>query len=110
MIAQLILSALLSGILVYAWVQYRRVPAVAFLAVFATISGLYFVWVPSHATLLAELAGIGRGVDLFIYIWVVMSLLALLNVHLKIRAQTEVITALVRQLALANTRSRESAP
>jgi hypothetical protein len=48
--------------------------------------GFYFVWVPSHATHLAEFVGIGRGVDLIIYIWIVISLLLLLNLHLKLRA------------------------
>jgi hypothetical protein len=41
------------------------------------VGRLYFVWVPSHATRLAEFVGIGRGVDLNIYIWIVISLLLL---------------------------------
>jgi low temperature requirement protein LtrA len=43
MIAQLILSALLAAILLYAWTEYRRSPAVAFLTVAIATSGLYFV-------------------------------------------------------------------
>jgi hypothetical protein len=53
---------------------------------------------------LAELAGIGRGVDLIIYTWVVISLLVVLNLHLKLRAQMELITALAREIAIANAR------
>jgi Uncharacterized conserved protein (DUF2304) len=70
MIAQLILSILLAGILIYAWSEYARSPAVAVLALFVATAGLYFVWVPEHSTALAELVGIGRGVDLILYLGV----------------------------------------
>jgi small membrane protein len=110
MIAQLTLTAFLFGILLYALAEYRRSPAVALIAVLAAVGGLYFIWVPSHATLLAEFAGIGRGVDLIIYIWIVISLLLLLNLHLKLRAHMELITVLARELAIANARSHQSRP
>jgi small membrane protein len=45
--------------------------------------------------------GIGRGVDLIIYTWVAISLLVLLNLHLKLRAQMDLITVLARQMAIA---------
>ena len=96
MIAQLILSILLAWILIYAWSEYARSPAVAVLALFVATAGLYFVWVPEHSTALAELVGIGRGVDLILYVWVCISLVVLLNLHLKLRTQTELITTLAR--------------
>jgi hypothetical protein len=105
MIAQLVLTALLGAILLYAWAEYRRSPVVALIATLAACAGLYFVWLPSHATALAELAGVGRGVDLIIYTWVVISLLLLLDVHLKLRAQMELITTLAREIALAKART-----
>jgi hypothetical protein len=105
MIAQLILSVLLAAILLYAWTEYRRAPAVAVLAVAVAAAGLYFVWLPSHSTWLAELVGIGRGVDLILYIWVCISLIVLLNLHLKLRTQTELITTLARKIALADARA-----
>jgi len=104
MIAQLILTAFLLGILLYAWLEYRRAPVVGVLAMVAALTGLYFVWIPAHATRLAELVGIGRGVDLILYIWVVISLIMLLNLHLKLRVQKEMITVLARELAIANAR------
>ena len=105
MIAQFILSLFLAGILLYAWAEYRRSPAVAILAVFVATAGLYFVWFPSHSTQLAELVGIGRGVDLILYIWVCISLIVLLNLHLKLRRQMELVTLLARQLAMSDARS-----
>jgi small membrane protein len=105
MIAKGALTMLLFGILLYAWAEYRRSPPIGLLAMLAGFGGLYFVWFPSHASTLAEMAGIGRGVDLIIYIWVVISLLVALNLHLKLRAQMELITALAREIAIANART-----
>jgi small membrane protein len=58
------------------------------------------VWVPEHASRLASLVGIGRGVDLVLYTWVVISLIMLLNLHLKLRSQMELITVLARRIAI----------
>jgi len=110
MIAQFVLSILLSGILLYAWTEYRRSPAVALLSVVAATAGLYFVWVPEHSTWLAEMVGIGRGVDLILYIWVCISLIVLLNLHLKLRTQMELITTLARKAALMETESQKAQP
>ena len=43
MIAQLVLSILLGAILLYAWIEYRRSPAVALLTVAVAGAGIYFV-------------------------------------------------------------------
>jgi hypothetical protein len=106
MIAQIVLSILLSGILLYAWIEHRRAPAIGLVSMLAALTGLYFVWIPDHASRLAALAGVGRGVDLIIYIWVVISLIVLLNLHLKLRAQMELVTVLARELAIANASSQ----
>ena len=110
MTAQLLLSFLLGAVLVYAFAERRRSPVVGALALTAAAAGLYFVWVPAHATLLAELAGVGRGVDLIIYIWVVISLLMLLNLHLKLRAQTEALTVVTRAMTIGEALHRQDAP
>jgi small membrane protein len=104
MIAQVILSMLLAGVLIYAFSEYARSPAVAVLAALVTTAGLYFVWMPEHSTQLAELVGIGRGVDLILYIWVCLSLIVVLNLHLKLRTQMELITVLARKIALTDAR------
>jgi hypothetical protein len=104
MIAQIILTGLLNCVLLYAWIEYRRAPVIGLLSVLVALAALYFVWVPAHATWLAALVGIGRGVDLILYIWVVISLIVLLNLHLKLRMQLEQITILARELAIANAR------
>ena len=107
MIAQIGLSILLASVLVYAWSEYRRAPLISIMSVLVATAGLYFVWLPTHATRLAALVGIGRGVDLIIYIWVVISLILLLNLHLKLRSQAELITILMREIAIANAHTAE---
>lgn len=106
MIARLILTVLLLVVFAYAAIQYRRSRLIGVIAVATALAGLYFVWVPRHATALAEWAGVGRGVDLILYTWVAISLIMLLNLHLKLRMQTELITALARATALADARRR----
>jgi small membrane protein len=105
MTAQIGLSVLLGGIIVYAWTEYARSPLIGFVSMLVAAAGMYFIWLPEHATWLAALAGIGRGVDLILYVWVVISLLVLLNLHLKLRAQMELITVLARRIAIADARS-----
>jgi hypothetical protein len=105
MIAQLILTTLLSGVLLHVWRERRHSPIVGRLAVMTATVGLYLVWAPSHATTVADWAGVGRGVDLIIYVWVVISLLVVLNLHLKLRVQLELITALARHIAIANAKT-----
>jgi hypothetical protein len=104
MIAQIGLSMLLGGFIVYAWTEYSRSPSIGLVSMLIAAAGLYFIWLPEHATWLAALVGIGRGVDLILYIWVVISLVVLLNLHLKLRAQMELMTMLARRIAIANAR------
>ena len=108
MIAQLGLSAVLFVIMIYAWTERSRAPAVGLVAMLVAMAGLYFVWLPSHATWLAGQAGIGRGVDLILYVWVVISLLVIFNLHLKLRSQLELITILAREAAIAGARSADN--
>ena len=55
-----------------------------------------------------QVFGIGRGVDLILYLWLVISLIVVLNLHLKLRAQMEIITVIAREIAIANVRSASS--
>jgi hypothetical protein len=104
MIAQLVLTFLLGGLLLYAAKEARKSPTVGAMTVLAAMAGLYVVWVPRHASALAEWAGIGRGADLILYVWAALSLIIMLNLHLKLRGQLELITALARSVALASAR------
>jgi small membrane protein len=59
MIAQLILSAFLLNIFPPGDTEYGRSPAVGLVTVSLHLADVYFVWVPSHATDLADFVGVG---------------------------------------------------
>jgi hypothetical protein len=104
MIAQSVLSALLLGMLGYALIAARRTRFVSTLIGLAALAGLYFVWQPNSANELANWVGIGRGADLVLYVWVVLSMLVGLNLHLRLRTQADQTTRLARALALLEAR------
>ena len=108
MIAQLVLSALLVAMLAYAVIAARRTRFVSTLIGLAALAGLYFVWQPDSANELANWVGIGRGADLVLYVWVVLSMLVGLNLHLRLRTQADQITRLARALALLEARKGKS--
>ena len=102
------LSILLIGVVLYAGNERCRSPTVAWLSVLTAAGGLYFIWTPDHATRVAQWSGVGRGVDLVLYIWVCITLIVLLNLHLKLRTQMEIITILARTIALSDVHTRPS--
>jgi small membrane protein len=102
MIAQALLSILLGLVLLHGWTQFRRSPLIAATSIVAGFAGLYLVWAPEQTTAIAALVGIGRGVDLILYLWVCISLNLLLSLHLKQRVQQETITKLARAMALTH--------
>src|SRR5215204_5780151 len=96
MIAQLVLTMLLSCLLLYAVKEIRNSRAVGIMTITAAIAGIYVVWVPGHASAVAEWTGIGRGADLVLYVWAALSMIILLNLHLKLRSQLHLLTELAR--------------
>lgn len=103
---QIILSAALLMMLFYALSQGAKVPVVKFLIGVASIVGIYLVWEPEQANRLAHLVGIGRGADLLLYCWIVISLIVSLNLHLKLKTQMDHITALTRHMAIAEAKKQ----
>lgn len=103
MIFQIALTAGLLVVVIYSYSQRNSSFLVSSFAFLAALIGIYFTWIPSHATLVATAVGVGRGADLIFYLWVVISLVLLLNVHLKLRAQHVQITELVRRMAIMET-------
>jgi small membrane protein len=47
-------------------------------------------------------------VDLILYLWVVISLLLFLNLHIKLRSQNELVTCLTRATAISEASRREA--
>lgn len=105
MIGQVVLSALLLGMLLYGCAEVRRSRVIGILIPLVALATLYFVWVPIGAAQVAAALQLGTSHDLILYCWIGLSLLVLLNLHLRDRRQMQFITELIRQIALANGRT-----
>ena len=108
MIIQPILSMFLLGILLFVLVQHHsgRFLRPAILIVVAV--GLILTWMPAQSVKLANFLGVGRGVDLIFYIWIVLSLLGMVSLYITISRQAMQITNLTRALALYQARTQEN--
>ena len=107
---KLLLLALLLLLAVFVLGQKATSRALRF-AVLAVLSGgAYLVWLPERATALAKVLGVGRGADLLLYMWVVITLAVILLIFLKIVESNRMITALARQIAVYNPQLPTQAP
>ena len=101
MIIQIILSIGLAACLFYVASLGRSSVALR-AGLFGVIAaGSIFVWFPDITNRIALLVGVGRGADLVMYIWIVLTLLFVLRLHIKLKEQSEAITLLARRLALS---------
>ena len=98
---KLVLTAGLAVLWVYALVQRVAPRSVRLGTAVAVALGVYFVWFPEQTTLLANRLGVGRGTDLLIYVWILLSFAIGLNLSFKVRALRREITDLARAIALA---------
>lgn len=105
MIAMWLLLAALLMIAIYALSQWRVAPIVAAAILFSALAGSVVVIFPDIATLAAQAIGIGRGADLITYVFIVSILAAILNIHIKLRANQRLVTELARSIALQTARS-----
>jgi len=100
MTIQIFLTSMLGlvGVLVGAQQTTSRLVRVSILAVLAF--GMFLVWAPETTNRLAGALGVGRGADLILYLWVVITLALILFLYLKILRLARRITQLTRALAL----------
>ena len=78
------------------------------MAVIATVSfGIYLAWFPDQANLIAEFFGVGRGADLVMYIWILMSIFIFIFIYIKFVEQNRLLTLLVRRLVTTMTEERD---
>jgi hypothetical protein len=107
MIIKLLLTGNFVLIWLYAFTQRRRAHFIASVMSVLAAGAIYLVWRPDDATALAGLVGVGRGTDLLLYCWVVLSLGIALSLHIKLEHQQELITEMARQFALTNAMRAE---
>ena len=100
MIIQLLLIGvlLLSALVVVRQMQASRRARVIVLSMLAI--GAYLVWQPEQANELAHSLGVGRGADLMLYLWIVLTFAVILLLYLKIVKMNQMVTDLARRLTL----------
>jgi hypothetical protein len=101
MIIQILLSLALVACVLYFHLSRLRSRSFVALSHGLPVLGLYLVWMPEHANTIAHHVGVGRGADLLLYCWVLISFVAIINMHRKQQENRAVITAIVRHLAMA---------
>lgn len=110
MIAQSGLLIALAFVWIYAWSQRSRSKIVSYSVMAVTAAGAVLVLLPDVANDIANFVGIGRGADLVFYVFIVVGLTAIFNLHLRLRTEQERLTAVVRELALMNAREPTPPP
>jgi hypothetical protein len=79
--------------------QHSRLAGYAIIA--SAILGIWFIWHPGDSSHLANLLGIGRGADLLLYLWFIISASLILVLHIKLGYQERQITNLARYIAIS---------
>jgi hypothetical protein len=99
-IIQTILVVALAGCLLYGFVKGGHSRLVRWPMVLTSALGIYFVLHPERTTEIATTLGVGRGADLLLYVWVVVTLLLFVRIALVQVQHRQEMTALARELAL----------
>lgn len=105
---KLLLVLLLGFCGTYGWLQRKISFAVGAGLPLVCALGILLVLQPDLSNRAARAMGVGRGVDLILYLWVVVTLLLLANVHFRLRSQRAMITTLTRDLALLEAEVRSN--
>ena len=104
---QFIIAPLLIVLLIVLERRLRKQWLVRLLVVLLMLGGLGFVLVPQASTWLAHLLGIGRGVDLLLYLGLLGLSVTCLLLYLKLSDMQRQLTELARQQALLQARKPE---
>lgn len=109
--SQVLLDALLLfalAVTMAKYVQRRIKPVEAFLWSCIWIAALIVVTLPDATTLLARALGIGRGVDVVIYLSVPLGFYLVFRLYEKLDRLEHDLTKVVRHLALKESEPREA--
>jgi len=100
MIIQWLLVLALLGTAGYGLMQAHTPVTVRWANVVASAAGMYFVLNPDVTNRIAAAVGVGRGADLLLYCWVVVSLAIFAHLQLALLRSKEQITELARAIAI----------
>jgi hypothetical protein len=100
MIIKILLISVLGVLALFAAFQRVTSQMVRIAVLIGLAIGGYFVWLPEQANEMAEALGVGRGADLLMYVWVLVTLAVILVLYLKIIETNRMNTRLARTIAL----------
>jgi small membrane protein len=109
MIVQVIFTLALMAVALIAFAQLQQLPLIGAMSICVALFGIYLVWMPDEATHIARFVGVGRGADLIMYVWILISFAVWLLIYLSMREQLQLITALARNMALNDSFSSPTA-
>ena len=104
MIMQVLLISSLLLCLLYALMQRQQSRLLSKAISIVTLTGIYLVLFPEQTNALAHFMGVGRGADLILYCWLVISLIVSMYLQLQSLQLQRLITELARELALQSAR------
>ena len=102
MIIQLLLVTILLVLALVVVRQMKVSKRVRLIVLFMLGTGAYLVWQPEHTNAVAQMLGVGRGADLLLYVWIVLTLSVILLLYLKIVEMNQMLTEIARRLTLLN--------
>ena len=107
MIVSLVASALFLFVLFVAAVRKFTFLGLKLAVILFCAAGVYFVWNPDEMTRLARMVGVGRGADLVTYATTLILFLTVVATIMRERRSNDVLTLLVRRLAIQQARFPE---
>lgn len=97
---QPLISLMLLGILFFTLVQSHTGRVLRITITLAVLLGIVLTWMPALSNSIANMIGVGRGADMIFYIWILVSMLALVALYFGFNRQNKQITKLARAMAL----------
>jgi small membrane protein len=107
---QFLLVPLLLFLLVLFWIRLKQQPVMRPLVAVVMGLALVFTVFPDSSTLLANQLGVGRGVDMVIYLSLIGLSSGLLLLYLRLQQLERKLAEVSRQLALQQARPPAPAP
>lgn len=102
MTSSIILTFLIIGLFAYSLSARKRIPVLSKFMFLLCFLGSFLAWRPDITTQFANFIGIGRGVDLLFYLFIIVSLFIFVNLHIKIKEQEYMLTQICRRIAINN--------
>ncbi len=108
MVIKLLLTLGLLVALFFSMAQQASTRLLRMAMILLVALGVVLVWFPDITMSVAGLVGVGRGTDLITYLWIVISIIFILILHLRINRLNATITDLARGVSISEaTRNRD---